>query len=338
MKRSIAASWTTHAQSLVRVIAVCLLAYGVYAVGQDSPATNITGGGAKGKIPVFTGAHSIGNSIMSQASGKISVNGSVAASASSGAVVSGTTSSTAAAYGVSGSNDSSTGVGAGTYGQNSTSGESLTGAALLSTGVVNAGVWGDGGGGASVNNGVQGTTDNRNAGFFENNNASFYTIFGQDNSDGYPFGAFNTVGGCYIDPTASFFCTGSKNAVVAIDEGRHKVALSAIESPMNWFEDFGSAYLSSGAAVVQLELKFAQTVNTEKEYHVFLTPNGDCRGLYVTQKTATSFEVHELGGGTSGVKFDYRIVALRKNYENIRLADHTHVVGANGMGRAIAEK
>ena len=59
------------------------------------------------------------------------------------------------------------------------------------------------------------------------------------------------------------------------------------------------------------------------EYHVFLTPNGDCKGLYVIQKTASSFEVHELGGGSSNVSFDYRIVALRKNFENIRLEDHT---------------
>jgi hypothetical protein len=53
-------------------------------------------------------------------------------------------------------------------------------------------------------------------------------------------------------------------------------------------------------------------------------PNGECKGLYVTHKTATSFEVRELGGGTSRVTFDYRITALRKNYENIRLADHSN--------------
>ncbi len=46
--------------------------------------------------------------------------------------------------------------------------------------------------------------------------------------------------------------------------------------------------------------------------------------LYVTSKTATSFEVRELGGGTSSIRFDYRIVALRKQYGNVRFADHTH--------------
>jgi hypothetical protein len=135
---------------------------------------------------------------------------------------------------------------------------------------------------------------------------------------------FNGDGaGCSIDPLGNFSCTGSKNAVVPIDRGTHQVGSSAIESPKNWFEDFGSARLSGGVAVVRLDSRFTQTVNAKLEYHVFLTPNGDCKGLYVNQKTSTSFEVRELGGGNSSVKFDYRITALRKNYENVRLADHS---------------
>ncbi len=106
-------------------------------------------------------------------------------------------------------------------------------------------------------------------------------------------------------------------------DNKSATKLSAIESPKNWFEDFGSAQLSAGAATVALEPDFAQTVNTGVEYHVFLTPNGDCKGLYVTRKMASSFEVHELGGGASSVSFDYRIVALRKKFENIRMQDHT---------------
>ena len=111
---------------------------------------------------------------------------------------------------------------------------------------------------------------------------------------------------------------------MAIDGGRRKVALAAIESPKNWFEDFGSGQLSHGSATVAIEPEYAQTVNTEMDYKVFPVPNGDCNGLYVTRKTATSFEVRELHGGTSNVSFDYRIIALRKNYENIRLEDHTN--------------
>ena len=64
-------------------------------------------------------------------------------------------------------------------------------------------------------------------------------------------------------------------------------------------------------------------MNTGVDYHVFLTPNGDSNGLYVAAKSTTSFEIREQGGGTSNIAFDYRIVARRRGYENIRLADMT---------------
>jgi hypothetical protein len=96
-----------------------------------------------------------------------------------------------------------------------------------------------------------------------------------------------------------------------------------VQSPENWFEDFGSGSLSNGVITVALDRTFAQTVNTGIEYHVFLTPKGDCKGLYVTKENAKGFDVRELGSGTSNVAFDYRIVAKRVGYENVRLTDLT---------------
>jgi hypothetical protein len=78
--------------------------------------------------------------------------------------------------------------------------------------------------------------------------------------------------------------------------------------------------------VVQLESTFAQTVNSGIEYHVFLTPKGDCKGLYVTNESAASFEVRELGGGKASIGFDYRIMAHRRGYETVRMADKTERV------------
>ena len=190
-----------------------------------------------------------------------------------------------------------------------------------------AGVWGDTASTSLDNPAILGTADTAPAGIFVNNSTTYDTLDAIAlNSSSYPFSAFNdaTGKGCIVDNLGDIDCSGNKNAVVPIDGGQHQVALSAIESPENWFEDFGSGKLSNGSAVVRLEPVFAQTVNTELEYHVFLTPNGDCKGLYISQKSPTSFEVRELGGGTSNVRFDYRIVALRKDFESIRLADHTH--------------
>ena len=96
------------------------------------------------------------------------------------------------------------------------------------------------------------------------------------------------------------------------------VALYAVEAPENWFEDYGSEHLENGAATVTLDPTYAQTVNTGMEYHVFLTPKGDCNGLYVVNETANSFEVRELKRH-SNIAFDYRIIAKRNGYEQIRL-------------------
>jgi hypothetical protein len=191
-----------------------------------------------------------------------------------------------------------------------------------------AGVWGD----SSASAGVVGTSDiddgvvgltadtdtGQRAGFFDNisSSANEVVLLAED---------FTLGGFCEITTGGDLGCTGSKSAVVPIEGGSRKVALYAVESAENWFEDAGSGQLSNGTAVVDLESTFGGTVNTNLDYHVFLTPNGDCKGLYVAEKSPTSFVVHELGGGTSNIAFDYRIMAKRKGYETIRLADKTAV-------------
>jgi len=123
---------------------------------------------------------------------------------------------------------------------------------------------------------------------------------------------------CWVDEDGNLTCTGTKSAVVDTPSyGSRK--LYAVESPEVWHEDFGTATLVDGVAVVSIEPIFAETVNLEEGYHVFLTPLGDCQGLYVAAKTPTSFEVRELGGGKANISFDYRIVAKRLGHEDLRL-------------------
>ena len=116
----------------------------------------------------------------------------------------------------------------------------------------------------------------------------------------------------------NFSVTGTKSAVVKTKNGKG-VTLYAVEASENWFEDFGSARLKEGKAVVQIDSTFMETVNTDVDYHVFLTPRGQCMGLYVASQKGTSFEVGELNGGKSDISFSYRIVAKRKGYEDQRL-------------------
>jgi len=86
-----------------------------------------------------------------------------------------------------------------------------------------------------------------------------------------------------VNITGDLTVVGVKNAVVETATfGKRK--LYALESPENWFEDFGHAKLVNGRAVITIEPVFAETVNTEGDYHVFVTPKGNCSGLYVSNQ------------------------------------------------------
>jgi hypothetical protein len=91
-----------------------------------------------------------------------------------------------------------------------------------------------------------------------------------------------------------------------------------LESPDSMFEDSGSGQLVAGRAQVRLDVDFAVLVKADS-YQVFLTPEGDCKGLYVTGKTPTGFEVRELQGGTSAVPFNFRVLAKRKDLTAARM-------------------
>lgn len=74
-------------------------------------------------------------------------------------------------------------------------------------------------------------------------------------------------------------------------------------------EDTGEAQLVNGVANVALEPRFAAAIDRRARYLVTVTPEGDCRGLYVAQRNGIGFTVRELQGGRSSLAFAYRIVA-----------------------------
>ena len=108
----------------------------------------------------------------------------------------------------------------------------------------------------------------------------------------------------------------AKGCAVPFPDGTYRT-LYCMESPEVWFEDFGAAKLKRGRVIVKLDEDFAKVIK-RGDYKVFLTPEGDCRGLYVRRKSAANFEVREFMGGTSSVAFSYRIVGRRKDIRNQR--------------------
>lgn len=103
------------------------------------------------------------------------------------------------------------------------------------------------------------------------------------------------------------------STVTTEDHGSQK--LYATQSMDPWVEHFGTATLTKGSITVPIDAVFAQTVILD-HYHVFLTPLGDCNGLFVQAKGPTSFDVRELAGGVASVSFDYQIVARRSGLES----------------------
>jgi hypothetical protein len=180
------------------------------------------------------------------------------------------------------------------------------------------GVWGD----TSVNSGygVLGTESGTTADGVRGlaSDSSSIGVFGWNSSTTSGTGVYglgNTYG---VFAAGNLGASGTKSAVVALPDNR-VVELYAMESPENWFEDFGSGELREGVAQVTLDPTFALAANAEPGYHVFLTPKGDCEGLYVTNETPAGFQVRELRGGKSNIAFDYRIVAKRRGYESVRM-------------------
>jgi hypothetical protein len=150
------------------------------------------------------------------------------------------------------------------------------------------------------------------AGFATGGSGINYGVYGSAS------GGSSNIGVYYSGGLAG---TGTKSCVVKTSKG--PTLLYCQESPENWFEDFGEGQLINGRAHIVLDHLFLETVTIDAQYpmKVFVQPEGDCQGVYVSKGT-NSFEVIELNQGKSSIPFSYRVVAKRKGFENRRL-DYT---------------
>jgi hypothetical protein len=119
----------------------------------------------------------------------------------------------------------------------------------------------------------------------------------------------------------TFVATGTKSAEVKRDDGT-PIRLFTEEATEVFFADYGDAALVNGRAHIDLDPVFLQTVTVDDKHplKVFVQLEGDCKGVFVTNKSSTGFDVVELQGGVSNVPFSYRVVCKRKYYEDERLA------------------
>ena len=269
-------------------------AYAIYGQSNGPSGTGVYGTGAANGL---YGSSSAGNGVYGQTSSTASgatgvygnatsasgsnptygVYGTTASGAQDSTGVWGSATSASASNGVNGVVGTTNG-GAGSAG---VTGLSTSASGLVSYGVIGASWYGTA---VEANNN------------YETGGGNSTTIEASNYGSGYVIYAQGPGGTCSIDVKGDLNCSGTITPTAQTTEGR-QVKLYGVASPENWFEDFGSGQLSAGSAKISLDPTFASAVNTGETYHVFLTPDGDCKGLYIASKIASGFEVRELGGG-----------------------------------------
>ncbi|HEX2865945.1 MAG TPA: hypothetical protein VHO03_02830 [Ignavibacteriales bacterium] len=112
--------------------------------------------------------------------------------------------------------------------------------------------------------------------------------------------------------------TSGVNAIMVKDgKGENRVMFNTA-SPEVVLEDYGTGQLERGFSHVSLDTLFSRAIFIDdiNPLKVFVQVEGDCNGVYVTNKTKEGFDVRELKGGRSHVQFSWHVVATRGNIVN----------------------
>ncbi|NND52571.1 MAG: hypothetical protein HKN54_09190 [Flavobacteriaceae bacterium] len=176
-------------------------------------------------------------------------------------------------------------------------------------------VTGSGVSGSGLETGVAGfatTAANQTSfgGYFDNNRASFAYVGGSVWTPGPPgpgtFTDYKIIG------------SGMNSTIVNNTEGK-PVTMVSPEAPEVLFQDYGIGKLNNGYAKIDLDPNLTKNIRVDDEHpiKVFVQLEGDCNGVYVTNKSASGFEVKELQGGNSNVSFSWSITATRADQEII---------------------
>ena len=168
--------------------------------------------------------------------------------------------------------------------------------------------------------------------------ATYIALLGRAPSGGYPIVATDPSGAnnlFYVDGSGNVSYKGGLFHFSTIGRGLTVKSFTA-DATEPTVEDTGTARLVNGAASVRLDRTFAGSIEANNGYRVFVTPNGDTRGLFVATKTADGFIVREAQGGRSSVTFDYRIVATALGHTGQRMAVTSDASGIGPAPRAVA--
>ena len=230
------------------------------------------------------------------------------------------------------------GSNAGVYGDAQGSGAGVSGVSSSGNGISGQassgiGVFGE----SSSNFGIEGQSTNGIAVYGDSTN-SYAASFQSDSTEVPTLAADNSAAGGYVlwavnsatsdSLLVDAYGDGIFDGYVEADGGYYTVRrardglrLEAFgpESTRATIEDTGTARLEAGEGAVRFDSAFANTIDAARGYQVFLTPDGDTRGLFVAAKYEGGFVVRETEHGHSSLYFDYRVVAHPYGASDARL-------------------
>jgi len=146
----------------------------------------------------------------------------------------------------------------------------------------------------------------------------------------------NDVTYTYIGATTggtNYKVLGPGTASTIIDDvNNNPVIMFCTEAPEVLFQDMGSAKLINGKATITLDPTFSKSivVNTKHPLRVFIQLEGDCKGVYVSNKTQSGFEVIELDGGNSNASFTWTVYGNRIDETNSKFQDLRYPLAPHG--------
>jgi hypothetical protein len=177
--------------------------------------------------------------------------------------------------------------------------------------------------GGLVGNGTSVSVDFKGVVGISNNTNDVYGYGGYFQGEWYGVYAYNptTTSGYAVYYSGNLAGSGSKSCVMKTSQGPR--ALYCVESPENYFEDYGTAKLINGRARINIDPLFLETItiNNENPYKVFIQMTDEISNNVHIVKHDTYFEVIENNNGTSTAEFDWRLVAKRKGFEKLRLKE-----------------
>ena len=165
---------------------------------------------------------------------------------------------------------------------------------------------------AAVNIGVEGRASNLNLTTTDKMGGLFYVSSSTTNA----VPAVAAVGSIVDNTTYKILGFGIVSTLIRDSENIERVMV-APEAPEALFQDYGIGTLVNGYAKIELDPLLSNNIAVDVRHpmKVFIQLEGDCNGVYVTNKSAKSFEVQELGNGRSNVSFSYQIIANRADEE-----------------------